>query len=513
MKILIFIALGLAYLLPNNNPPWNSFQSEILAIFFAFLLSIIGFKKKTAIYAYDLFIFSILIISFLYLHFGISYFGTYFYIAFLYLMSSLCAFHFGFESKLRNNYFNYFCLTIICSSIISFLIQILQINEWDGFYFPWVSAYPGDGRAFGNLGQPNQLASLVGTAFLCSIYLNKKSEIRTSLAIFLALIFGFSLALAGSKTAILSLAMAFLYLINLKNIIICRLFFFCALSYFLSHWLLSGLTREYSSVDISTGRFPLWEMMLGAIKTNPFLGYGIGNVSIANFEVVENFPKQWNLFTAHSHNLFLDFLLWFGVPLGLFISIQLIFIIYKHFFKKMDEENKIVACIAMPLIIHAMLEFPLHYAYFLIPFGYLIGVSWEGKKFTKTFYLFPIFSILIAIFGVGIFVEYMKLEKSYMEQRFFLHNFKKSTNQKTIIPKYLDVITSNFNFMTKETLNESDLKEIENLVRVYPSYRNLYLICIYFENKNVEKFKFYYEKSIKILKSGEAENFKRHFNK
>lgn len=429
------------------------------------------------------------------------------------MISSLCAFHFGVESKLDNNYFEYFCAVIIFSSIISFCIQVLQIFEWDGFYFPWVSAYPGDGRAFGNLGQPNQLASLVTTAFLCCIYLNNKKEIRTSLSIFLALIFGFSLSLAGSKTAIVSLIFAFFYLFNFKNKIISCLFFFCASSYFLSHFLLSGITRDYSRVDISTGRFSIWEMMLGAIKTNPFLGYGMGNASIANFEVVENFPKQWNLFTAHSHNLFLDFLLWFGVPLGLFVSIQLAFILYKHFFKKMDERNKIVACIAMPLAIHSMLEFPLHYAYFLIPFGYLIGVSWEEKKITKKFYLFPIFTVLIAVFGIGIFVEYMKLEKSYMEQRFFLHNFKKSQNQETISPRYLDIITSNFNFMTKEKIDESDLKEIENLVKVYPSYRNLYLLCTYFENKDTEKFKFYYEKAINILKSDEAESFKKYFNK
>ena len=98
-------------------------------------------------------------------------------------------------------------------------------------------------------------------------------------------------------------------------------------------------------------------------------------------------------------------------------------------------------------------------------------------------------------------------------ERFFLHNFEKSTNQKIIDPKYLDIITSNFNFMTKKKLEESDLKEIENLVRVYPSYRNLYLVCLYYENIDEEKFKYYYEKAIKILNLDEAESFKKHFNK
>lgn len=514
MKILIFLSLAFAYLLPNNNPPWNSFQSEILAIFFAFGLSLLCFKKKSGIYSYDILVYSILIISFLYLFFNISHFSTYFYIAFLYLISSLCAFHFGVENKIDNDCIDYFCVAIIFSSIISLCIQVLQIFGWDGFYFPWVSAYPGDGRAFGNLGQPNQLASLVVTGFLCSLYLNHTGKIRDSLALVLALLFGFSLALAGSKTAIVSLTVAFFYLINLKNKRIILMFCFCIFFYFISHLLLKGETRDYGSVDISTGRFPMWEMLLNAIEVNPFFGYGLGNVTMANFEVVELFPKQWNLLTAHSHNLFIDFLLWFGIPLGLFVSAQLIVIIYKHLFSEMNEKKKIVACIVIPLIIHAMLEFPLHYAYFLIPFGYLIGTCWNGKALTKKLHIFPLFSFLIFFFGVNIFIEYMRLEEKYTEQRFFLNNFSKSKNQEIINPIYLDIPTWNYNFMTKKNLLEEDLDKMENLVKVYPSYRNFYLLCLFFkENNNTKKFNYYFNKAIVLLNSSDADSFKKNFQR
>lgn len=512
MKILVFLSLLMAYLLPNNNPPWNSFQSEILAIVFAFGLSLIALKKKTAIYSYDIFALSLLAVAFLYIIFDVSHFSTYFFIALLYLSASLSAFHFGVEYKFEKNYFSCFATALIVSALASLGIQFLQIYDLVNFYFPWVSEYPGGGRAFGNLGQPNQLSTLTVAAFLCGLYLNNIKKISNTLIFFLAFLFSVSLVFSGSKTAIVSMALAFIYLVSLKDKKILFLFLFFSASYLSFYFLFKGETRDFNSVDISTGRFPMWEMLAGAVKASPFLGYGLGNAAIANFEVIDNYPRQWNLFTAHSHNLILEFFIWFGIPLGLLFSIQFIAIVSKHFFYGMRRGNQIAASILLPITTHAMLEFPLHYAYFLIPFGYLVGVLWEGKRLSRNMYIFPLFSFLICFFGIGIFREYIDLEEKYMNQRFYLHNFSNSENQNVISSKYLDIPTSNFNFMTKNSLNKDDIEEMEQLVKIYPSYRNLYLLCNNYKNVDLVKFDYFYNKAIKILKVDQVDSFKRQFH-
>ncbi|OAD84486.1 hypothetical protein ATN89_08580 [Comamonas thiooxydans] len=108
--------------------------------------------------------------------------------------------------------------------------------------------------------------------------------------------------------------------------------------------------------------------------------------------------------------------------------------------------------------------------------------------------------------------EYLILESSLTEQRFYINNFSNGKEQEIIFPKFLDLPTSQFNFLVKNEITQEDYFEMENLVRNYPTYRNFHFLCDYLLKKGeYKKFLLYYEKALALLNKEEAGVFKNSF--
>jgi hypothetical protein len=382
------------------------------------------------------------------------------------------------------------------------------------YFFPWVADNPDGGRYFGNIGQPNQLASLVMGSFLCGLYLEYRGKISGFMLILLAVTFGLSLSLAGSKTAITSLILVMLLFVFYKEIKYFVFSFLCGLSFFVFSFLIADKVRDYSASDVSTGRFTMWEMLINSVLHKPWVGYGFNSVAIANFEVVDNFPLNWHRFTAHSHNIFLDFFVWFGIPLGILFSIFFLYIFWQHFFMQKSTKKRLIAFTVIPLLVHSMFEFPLHYAYFLIPISFIIGSCWEGRNLSREIYFNQFLIIYCLFFGLFIVKEYLFLEKSLTEQRFYANNFSNSKEQTILAYQFLDLPTMQLNFLIKKEITKNDYVKMINIIKNYPTYRNFYLICNYFiENNEYDKFLIFYNKALALLSKEEAENFKDSFER
>lgn len=513
MIIIIFLTLFAAYIVPNNSPPWNSFQSEFLAILFAIFLGFINIREKTKISYYHIFVLALIVAAGCWTLAIKGSYKTYFFIGSLYLLSSILAFDYA-NSRKNKISIDCFLLSLIISSLISLGFQLAQFFEITDHFFPWILETPSGNRFFANLGQPNQLASLICVSFLGSLYLLHKKKISNFVQIIITICFSISLALAGSKTSILTLVVSMFFLFTLKKEN--KRYILHTASLFLLFVLIKlaipSATREYSNTDISTGRIAMWQMLSQAILKKPWQGYGFNNTIAANFNVIGEFPESWHRITAHAHNLFLDFAIWFGLPVGIGFSIFFICLIYAIIIKQQTVENKLLAYTIIPLIIHANLEFPLHYAYFLIPFGFIAGATWPGKFFYESFYIHKIFLAICVLLGTLITKEYFLLENSLREQRFYLQNFKNSEIQKEIVPFVLDLPTSQYNFLVKKKITENEVEAMKKLVELYPTYRNFYFLCNYFlEKKQYEDFKYFYLKAINILPSDQASNFEKTF--
>lgn len=122
-----------------------------------------------------------------------------------------------------------------------------------------------------------------------------------------------------------TVVIAFLLIIVLSHRVYLRFFILCSFSglFFyaikflsivgLDQLVISRLFRIFND-PLSEPRVELYSRMISQIGSNPF-GYGFGN--------------QESYTNAHPHNLFLEFILTFGLPVGLFISGILIYLVVR----------------------------------------------------------------------------------------------------------------------------------------------------------------------------------------
>ena len=197
-------------------------------------------------------------------------------------------------------------------------------------------------------------------------------------------------------------------------------FFVISLPFF-SNYLGVIATSDFVS-RISGGylRIPMWEQILIAIQHEPWFGYGWNQVSVAQISVyLESPTTEW---IEHSHNILLDILVWNGVPLGIFII--LLSSLWLYSLTRMVKNIECFTTFSMigAVLVHSMLEYPLDYAFFLLPVGFLLGlISSEDKKI-KTISV-PNYSIGIVLSGalilyIWIFTEYRIIEKDVQLVRY-----------------------------------------------------------------------------------------------
>ena len=135
---------------------------------------------------------------------------------------------------------------------------------------------------------------------------------------------------------------------------------------------IAGTSLEERS---AAGRRPqLWQMMLEAIAQRPLAGWGVLGNGAAQFSVADHHPSlKW--FFSSAHDLPLDLMLWFGVPLGMIATAALGGAVLRRVLHAADLPALATALSAAALLTHAMVEFPLHYLYFLLPMGLMLGTS------------------------------------------------------------------------------------------------------------------------------------------
>lgn len=499
-----------SFINPNHRWPWTSFHSELFSITGLTLIALAGVDKNIYLNKFH-FLCAAFCFSILFCYFsGINYFRVNIVIGLLYVTLACMAFSIGNIFKENLELLDLFFCSLLISFIISFSFQILQYFEFHFYYDPWV-LNPNDSRRYsGNIGQPNHLASLAVTSLILSIYLFLKRQVASNIVFLISLFVGISLQLTGSRTGLLSLFFILIVLFFLKNLrsnikyLLLAIFSYIAFSFFNI-----DESRDYLEGSISAGRFEIWSMLLKSIFLSPWVGYGFNETIEANFAMLENSSNLHGI-TAHAHNIFLDLIVWFGLPVGLLLIIFMVLFFKDYYFSRCDSISKILKISTIPLVIHAMLEFPLHYAYFLIPFFIIVGSSTDNGFFKKKVNSFKILFFSLILLSSFLVKEYFFLEQLISEQRFFLSNFEKAEKQKYYFSWFLDAQSMQYNYLTKSDSEMSE-DDLVNLIKIYPTLKNFYSICFYFKSRDEEKFNFYRKKGNSYLKGEELIFFEKAF--
>lgn len=408
MLILSLILLCIAYLLPIHFKPWPLFYSEVLTFASAFALLSVFLKQPFHIpkaQIWGLIIVPIPMIQWAcgqVLDFGNALLCSAYLLAFILMI--IVGYNLSKTEQSREKIFSIFSAAMLVTATISSVMAVIQWLDLAPIQ-NIVMRFVGN-RPYANFGQPNNLATFLVIGLFGALYLYEKQKASLVLLIPSSLLIIFSIALTQSRTAWVVCLFTILYWgikqsKQNKRLTLPKMFFWVAcfivcisilpnLTAYIAQLSQQDLVQTASVVErASSGylRLDMWQQTLYAIANQPWLGYGWNQTSLAQMTVYEFYPNhEW---IKSAHNVILDLLVWNGVILG--GTIILYFTLWIYWLNRgVKETTSIVATLMVcAILIHAMLEYPIHYAYFLLPMGFLLGIIQGQYKNLESFTLAP----------------------------------------------------------------------------------------------------------------------------
>jgi len=388
------IFISFAWLSPFHTYPWVTFSSELSS--FAAGLAILGlFLNQNIKLARPLiWMIPVLLIPLIQFSFGLITDFSVAFLSFSYLFAFWLMIVSGYNvastEEKRERIMTGLSYTVLGVAFISSLFAIVQWLNWES-NFGWVMALKGS-RPYANFGQPNNLSTFLIMGLLAALYLYEKYKASLWLLIPSSVLVLFAVCLTQSRTAWIVCIFIFFYWIykqyklqprfNFPKLLMWSLAYFILAGYLLpliaelmSYSAGSEITHTASIVERAGSgheRIGMWIQILHAIAERPWFGYGWNQTSIAVVESIHfNTVQVW--FNS-AHNIFLDLLVWNGIPLAtLIITYTALWFFWLN--KQAKDITSIIAILMVcTILIHAMLEFPQRYAYFLLPMGFLLGL-------------------------------------------------------------------------------------------------------------------------------------------
>lgn len=494
--LLIFVLGCVSFLLPNRYYPWQSVYHES-SMFLVFLLifSILLIKARKLILDKKMMgVFLISCIPLLQYLLGKIYFFGDALIASLYIFGFASAIVFGFNLTKFNNkkqILKFISLVLISSALIS-IYMILQ--QWLMLTYGslWIIDVPNN-RPFANFAQPNNCATFLLLSLMATLYLYEEKVLNSISGVILGVLLLFCVALTQSRSPwIFAICFIFwwywktndfktrlnkhsiLYFLGIYSLFIYML---PKASTFIGVFGGAGLVERATTGYL---RIPMWQQLLLALKQEPLWGYGWNQVSVAQITIFSKYPtKEW---TEHSHNILLDLLIWNGLPLGLLIIGFFVWWLFVLSKLVVNSENFIALAMIGVVLNHGLLEFPLEYATFLLPIGFLFGFVYADALNIKLVELsrkvtIPIFTCSVILF-VGVFIEYCIMEKETRLVRAEILNIGKSEVTQAVPEIFLlTQLRERIRYLRtepKENMTDEQLLWMKKVTYRYATPNNLY---------------------------------------
>jgi O-antigen ligase len=314
--------------------------------------------------------------------------------------------------------FRAFCVGLMVAGVASSVVGLIHVfaPTWaDG---NWIALSSFTGRASGNLRQPNHLSSLLLWSLMAWMWwcddAHKRFSALSTQGVFRiwsaftmlgAALLLYVVVLTASRTGALSLVVLLAWGLLDKSLsrttrwVLCLSLLCYALMWLgMSEWakvnpqVFAG-NEQLHKADLSSSRLGVWRNTLALIAAHPWLGVGWGEFNFA--WSLTPFPGRPIAFFDHTHNLPLQFLVELGVPLGLWVMSLLGYSLVcalrgaygaTHQTLLMEKNpqpgspthQRAALTMVLTMVVHSLLEYPLWYAYFVLPMAFALGICLGG---------------------------------------------------------------------------------------------------------------------------------------
>nr|WP_315188024.1 Wzy polymerase domain-containing protein [uncultured Albidiferax sp.] len=492
--------LAMAWLIPNHYYPWATFHTDAWV---AVMLAIAGgavFTRSTRQvewHGITTLIALLTTVPFLQFAAGMLSFSGEAWLITAYLMGFLLTLLAGahWEGATPGRAADSLFLAIGIAAILSVW---LQLRQWLGLAAEletmqvWTAEFTRE-RPSANLGQPNQLATLLLWGLLAFLWGVARKKINPACAIFGAIFLLFGIALTQSRMpwialSILTLAgfawrrlwpartpWVFLFLL------LCFFGFTFSLSY-LSEFLTLGIDVRSATLGGKSSQLRLKAiiMFLDALWQQPWVGYGWNQLASAQLAVAKNHPNMTSFF-IQSHNLFLDLVLWCGIPIGVGASLYLVAWMLRCIKRTTNSEDAVLTLFILVVAIHAMVELPLHHAYFLLPTGLVMGMlnqRLRSNVIFRTNRWWILGSLLCTSLLLGVIIrDYLRVDASFRAYRLEVNhigNLPPGKPPEVIVLNDLREFIRNARTEVQPNISSEELELLRRITKSFPTPFNLF---------------------------------------
>lgn len=251
------------------------------------------------------------------------------------------------------------------------------------------------GRAVGNLRQPNHLCSLLLWGVIAVVALLEMRRMALTWAAALIVLMVFAVELSASRTGAAGLGLLAAWglldkrLSRPARVLLVLTPVIYALSYgamaLYGQWTDQAFGAEAriatgeATTESPNSRRNIWANALTLIAQQPWTGVGFGEFNIA--WSLTAFPGRPTAFFDHTHNLPLQLAVELGLPLAALV-LGLLGIALWQAWKRSGEATgdagtaaRAAFMLVLMIGLHSMSEYPLWYAYFLLPTAYAWGFA------------------------------------------------------------------------------------------------------------------------------------------
>lgn len=275
--------------------------------------------------------------------------------------------------------------TLLCVggmvTALQVLAQWLQVEPHLG---GWIMDGRMDTRPAGNMGQPNQSATLLVMSSVAAAILCRYGYFRLPFLVLLLTLLGWTTILTQSRTALLSvLVVAVLYWWwaadeparwreRFKVVLWLMALAGAAWGFQQLTWTVSKAGIGANNMVAASGRPLLWEQLSAGLMESPWWGYGWLQVSTAQQAGALSVSGIEQ--TNYAHNAVLDLFIFTGLPVGfLVLTIAIWWLAQRIAVIRASPEACMAGFLLVPFLVHSMLELPHAYSFFLLLAGVLLG--------------------------------------------------------------------------------------------------------------------------------------------
>ncbi len=380
---------------------------------------------------------------------------------------------------------------ILVAGLASVWLALYQWQSLDYLGLYTAPLEPG-ARPWANLNQPNHLATLLvmGLVAVAGLYDARRLGAATAWA--LILLFGFGLAMTQSRTGLLEVLVAGAWMMGCRRalgrrlaarhlLIGIALVLGMPIVWDAANSLLGNIASRSGAAMLQPGTRPAhWLSMWGAILQHPWLGHGWNQTLAAQFAVAPDYPAIYQTL-EYGHNIIVDLLVWNGLALGLVIAAALAWWFWAATRGTSDSYTALALAGVVAVFFHAMVEYPLYYAYFLLPIGLVMGViSAVTMPLASIKVPASVVALLLGTAGIALATvasDYFGLEEDVRSLRFEHARIgidkPRHELSRPVLLTQVGAYTRFARSPERDGMSDAELRAMADVVRRYPSGANM----------------------------------------